>query len=95
MIGVSFKILARTPVPTLPPSYPPRVPPPPRDLVGLYIFTFALTCTSRLILEKNMASHFVVDVDLLYLKLLIFGLIITYIASDRTIFIIFSWGSII
>ena len=41
MIGVSFKILARTPVPTLPPPPPPESPPP-RDL-GVYIYIYFCT----------------------------------------------------
>ena len=35
MIGVGFKVLARTPLPKLPPSYP-RVTPPPRAYCTLY-----------------------------------------------------------
>ena len=46
MIGVGFKALARTPVPQLPPSYPP--PPPRADYPFInqyvYYFLFGLTC---------------------------------------------------
>ena len=67
MNGVGFEILARTPVPKLPLSFPP--PPPPKPYIFLFLMIWPIQCRGQLV---NQGSPWAMPHPLHFIKCLIF-----------------------